>query len=88
MNKMNYYSILYFLIFLIINKFKLIYVFELNNYQNALYQNANINDEDDEIFAWKKEDYPSPFEKPQYCKRPEPSLVCDPDRIVNRKQGK
>jgi hypothetical protein len=83
MNKIQYYSmILFFFNFLIIN----ICAFELNDYQNAI--NNTNNEEEDDNWFWNKEDYPNPYEKPPYCRRTKPSFVCDPDQILSKKEGK
>jgi hypothetical protein len=60
--------------------------FELNDYQNAI---NNANDEEySDIELWKKEDYPNPSKKRPYCGGTKPSLVCDPDQLLTRIEGK
>ena len=48
-----------------------------------------INNQNEKIerWLWNKEDYPNPFERPPFCKRPTSSYICDPDMILTQQQG-
>lgn len=85
MRKIQIYLIIS--IFIIFN-FLIVKVFtiELNDFRNSM--NNKSDEEEDESWFWNKEDYPNPYEKPPYCSRTKPSFVCDPDRILTRKEGK
>ncbi|KAH7944403.1 hypothetical protein HPB52_019052 [Rhipicephalus sanguineus] len=50
---------------------------------------CNLEDEDpDSKWYWRVDEYPHPLTQPRYCNRYRPSFVCDPDRVMSKKQGK
>lgn len=39
------------------------------------------------LWRWRVEEYPHPVTQPRYCNRYAPSFVCDPDRVIGKKQA-
>ncbi|KAL3238832.1 hypothetical protein MRX96_021862 [Rhipicephalus microplus] len=49
---------------------------------------CNLEDEDpDSKWYWRVDEYPHPLTQPRYCNRYRPSFVCDPDRVMTKKQA-
>ncbi|XP_037523101.1 uncharacterized protein LOC119400180 [Rhipicephalus sanguineus] len=49
---------------------------------------CNLEDEDpDSKWYWRVDEYPHPLTQPRYCNRYRPSFVCDPDRVMSKKQA-
>lgn len=57
----------------------------------AAWENCSPDDDPSDPTArwlWRVEDYPHPIRHPRYCNRYSASFVCDPDRVIGKKQGK
>lgn len=49
---------------------------------------CSAEDEDpDSRWYWSVDEYPHPMRQPRYCNRYRASFVCDPDRVINKKQA-
>ncbi|KAH6943261.1 hypothetical protein HPB50_017987 [Hyalomma asiaticum] len=49
---------------------------------------CNPNDDDpDSKWYWRVDEYPHPMTQPRYCNRYRPSYVCDPDRVITKKEA-
>lgn len=49
---------------------------------------CSVEDEDpDSRWYWSVDEYPHPMTQPRYCNRYRASFVCDPDRVINKKQA-
>ncbi|KAK8786467.1 hypothetical protein V5799_023753 [Amblyomma americanum] len=49
---------------------------------------CSAEDEDpDSRWYWRVDEYPHPITQPRYCNRYRASFVCDPDRVINKKQA-
>ncbi|XP_070380280.1 uncharacterized protein [Dermacentor albipictus] len=44
-------------------------------------------DDPESRWYWRVDEYPHPITQPRYCNRYRPSFVCDPDRVINKKQA-
>lgn len=51
------------------------------------FNTESYDEEEEEKWPWNKEEYPNPHEIPPYCGRMRQSFVCDPDAILDRKDG-
>lgn len=45
------------------------------------------DDDPESRWYWRVDEYPHPITQPRYCNRYRPSFVCDPDRVINKKQA-
>lgn len=49
---------------------------------------CSAEDEDpDSRWYWRVNEYPNPMKQPRYCNRYRASFVCDPDRVIGKKQA-
>lgn len=49
---------------------------------------CSAEDEDpDSRWYWRVSEYPHPMKQPRYCNRYRASFVCDPDRVIGKKQA-
>lgn len=56
----------------------------------AAWENCSPDDDPSDPTArwlWRVEDYPHPIRHPRYCNRYSASFVCDPDRVIGKKQA-